>query len=206
MSDEPKVPEEDDDPLEVYWDDLRVASHRRPPAPPPDFSDRVGPNDLIIGTSKKRVLVIIKPDGTLEYGPEYRPDEAATIFWEAMGQRRLQAEDRILVIQHMEAVLTRLGATDLQAESLRRQAANAPDDIELEQRAEAAVERVEAVMDQAIELGRGLVRRPEIPMPAFPPQIPRSVEQAEHSDYEGQGTVEAPVEPATPAPDPFESE
>jgi len=196
MSDRPEAPE-DDEPLEVYWDDLRVATHRRPPAAPPDFADQVEPNDLVIGTSAKRVLVIIKPDGTLKYGPEYRPNEAAMVFWEAMGQRRLQAEDRILVIQHMDAILTRLGSVDLQAESLRRQAANAPEDTELEQRAQAAIRQVEAVVNQAIELGRGLVRRPEVAMPAFPQEIPRSVQQAEHSDYEGQDGVpsEDAVEP-----------
>jgi len=189
MSDEPKAPAEDEDPLEVFWDDLRVATHRRPPTAPPDFADLVEPNDLVIGTSKKRILVIIKPDGTLKYGPEYRPNEAAMLFWEAMGSRRIQAEDRILVIQHMDAILTRLGSVDLQAESLRRQAANAPEDAELERRAQEAVRQVEAVVHQAIELGRGLVRRPEVSMPAFPQEIPRSVVQAPHSDYEGRDGV-----------------
>lgn len=29
-------------------------------------------------------LVTIHPDGTLQYGPDYTPDEAARAFWEAM--------------------------------------------------------------------------------------------------------------------------
>lgn len=29
-------------------------------------------------------LVRIHPDGTLEYGPNYTPDEAARTFWDAM--------------------------------------------------------------------------------------------------------------------------
>lgn len=192
MSDESKPPE--DGGLEVYWDDVRVAPHRRPPREL-DFRDRVEPGDFAIGTSQNRILVIIKPNGTIEYGPEYRPDEAAMVFWEAMGQRRLQMEDRLLVIGHMEAVLTRLGDADLRAESARRIAANQPEDMELERRAVEAVRRVEQVMTQAIELGRGLIRRPEIPMPAFPAEVPNSLREVEHSDYEGrEGVDENPPE------------
>ena len=32
-------------------------------------------------------LVTIHPDGTLEYGPDYTPDEAARVFWDAMAAR-----------------------------------------------------------------------------------------------------------------------
>lgn len=196
MSDE--KPPADDAALEVYWDDLRVAPHRRTPREP-SFRDQVKPGDFVIGTSKDRLLVIIKPDGTLEYGPEYRPDEAAVVFWESMGQRRLQMEDRLLVIQHMEAVLTRLGDADLRAESARRVAANEPDNMELERQALEAIHRLERVMGQAIELGRGLIRRPEIPMPAFPAEVPRSLQEVAHSDYEGREGIGADPE-GTPEP------
>jgi len=30
-------------------------------------------------------MVSLKMDGTIEYGPDYTPDEAARIFWEALG-------------------------------------------------------------------------------------------------------------------------
>ncbi len=30
-------------------------------------------------------LVKIHPDGSLEYGPDYTPDEAARVFWSALG-------------------------------------------------------------------------------------------------------------------------
>jgi hypothetical protein len=179
---------DDDNNLEVFWDDVRVAPFRRPPKQE-DFGDQVGPGDMVIGTGPDRYLVIIKADGTLRFGPEYRPDEAAMVFWEAMGQRKLQMEDRLLVIGHMEAILTRLGEADLQAESARRIAANNSEDMELERRAIEAVNRFERVAGQAVELGRGLIRRPEVPMPAFPDEVPRSLREVEHSDYEGRDGV-----------------
>ena len=30
------------------------------------------------------ILVTLRSDGSLEYGPDYTPDEAAKIFWEAI--------------------------------------------------------------------------------------------------------------------------
>ena len=33
-------------------------------------------------------IVTVHPDGTVEYGPDYNPDEAARIFWEAIGSHR----------------------------------------------------------------------------------------------------------------------
>jgi len=48
-------------------------------APPP-------PTITIMGADNTP-LVTIHPNGTLDYGPGYTPDEAATRFWEAM--RRL---------------------------------------------------------------------------------------------------------------------
>ncbi len=182
--------EKDEDNLEVFWDDIRVAPSRRP-LEQKDFGDQVEHTDLVIGTSSNRILVIIKKDGALKFGPEYTPDEAAITFWEAMGQRRLQMEDRLLVIGHMEAILTRLGDADLRAESARRMVESNPGlgNVELEQQATEAVQRLERVVTQAIELGRGLIRRPEVPMPAFPREVPRSVQEVEHSDYEGQDGV-----------------
>src|SRR6185369_15828787 len=99
------MPPEDEDelPLEVYWDALR--GRREPVHTVPLFKDLADPNDMVIGTSANRVLVIIKPNGELIFGPEYSPQEATMIFWESMGQRRLQMEDRLLLVQHMEAVL-----------------------------------------------------------------------------------------------------
>lgn len=201
---------DDDDALEVYWDDLRVAPHRaEPPSGPPDFSSVAEPNDLVIGTSHQRILVIIKPDGRLLFGPEYRPDEAAMVFWESMGQRRLMMEDRLLLFQHMEAILARIGAQDMVVENLRRAAQDG--DAEAGQRAGHEMVRLERLVHQAIELGRGLARRPEIPVPAIPVEVPRSIQENVESDYQGREAVDEPVERivvpgalAGTAPDPFE--
>lgn len=192
--------QDDDDSLEVYWDDVQVARARQPvPGEPeyiPPFKDRAGPGDFVIGTSADRILVIIRANGQLEYGPEYRPDEAAMVFWENMGQRKLMMDDRLLVIGHMEAVLVRLGVADLEAERLRLAAQNETDPEAQPRRiheAEEAVRRLERVASQAIELGRGLARRPDIPMPAVPPVVPTSIQQNPNSDYQGQdGLPELP--------------
>lgn len=196
--------QDDDDSLEVYWDDVQVARVRQPipdePAPELPFRDKAGPGDFVIGTSADRILVIIRANGTLEYGPEYRPDEAAMVFWEHMGTRKLMMEDRILVIQHMEGLMVRLGVADLEAERLRLAAQNETDPEAQPRRiheAEVAVRRLEQVVTQAIELGRGLARRTDIPMPAVPPVVPASIQQNPVSDYQGRdGLPELPNEPA----------
>jgi len=205
--------EDEELPLEVYWDDIRVARHRASPPPAeeaqlPDFSELAEPNDLVIGTSANRVLAIIKPDGTIQFGPEYRPNEAAQVFWEAMGHARMQMEERFLLFQHMESVLARVGAADLEVETLRLRAADG--DTDAGQAAGPAMVRLERLWHQAIELGRGLARRPDIPVPAIPERIPRTIEDNEASDYQGQEGLEEPVEPlagigstAGAPPDPF---
>jgi hypothetical protein len=174
--------------LEIFWDDLRIAPHRPPPKPT-DFDVSIQPEDLIIGTSQHRILVLIKPDGTLTFGPEYRQDEAAMVFWEAMGQKRLEMEDRLLLIHHMEAILTRLGDADLQNE-VAQLALRSDTSEEAQQRANQTNQNLERIVSQAIELGRGLIRRPDIPMPAIPADVPRSVQAAEHSSYQGQEGLE----------------
>lgn len=44
-----------------------------------------GPPSIVISN-----LVTIKPDGTIVYGPNYTPDEAARVFWEALGRAKCQ--------------------------------------------------------------------------------------------------------------------
>ncbi|MFF7476631.1 hypothetical protein [Streptomyces sp. NPDC008092] len=44
-------------------------------------------NDITIMASHGRPLITIRPDGTLELGDDYQPDEAARAFWDAV--RRL---------------------------------------------------------------------------------------------------------------------
>ena len=49
--------------------------------------------DPIISTgsfsiSVGETVVVIRPDGTIEYGKGYKPDEAAKAFWDAVGVER----------------------------------------------------------------------------------------------------------------------
>lgn len=57
---------------------LSEAAHTVALAPP------VAPRITILGEDNRTPLVTIHPDGTLEYGPGYSPDESARRFWEAM--------------------------------------------------------------------------------------------------------------------------
>jgi hypothetical protein len=161
---------------------------------------------LAIGT-RQEILVLIKPNGSLEYGPNYTPDAAATIFWEAMGQKRLEAEDRILVLQHMEAVMTRLGVADLQAERLRRRAALEEDESrrrELDQLAELGIRRLELICQEAIELGRALAGR-DVPLPAVPEAMPDSIANSGVSSYQGRAGLPPELALLRNEPDPTES-
>jgi hypothetical protein len=48
------------------------------------FAVNQPPPTITINGEDGTPLVKIHPDGTLEYGPNYDPDEAASRFWEAM--------------------------------------------------------------------------------------------------------------------------
>lgn len=188
--------EKEDDPLELYWDDVRVSRHRVPVVPDTTAENlraQVQPGDLVIGTSRERVLAIIKADGQVEFGPDYKPDEAAMVFWEAMGRQRYAYEERILLIRHMEALLTRLGAQDLLVEQLRLASANG--DIQAGQRAGGAMVQLERLVHQVIELGRGLARRPEIPVPDIPERVPDRIRENPQSAYAGRAGIGPDDEP-----------
>lgn len=185
-----------EDSLEIYWDELRMARARLDPLEgvphgPKTLFESVEPGDLVIGTSKNRILVIIKPDGTLVFGPEYRPNKAAEVFWEAMAQRREAYEERGLILRHIEAILLQLGQADMLAESYKQAALQDPT-LENEQAATGALLSLELVMSQAIELGRGLISRPETPRPSVPDRIPPSIEQHPYSAYQGLKGLEKP--------------
>jgi len=157
------MPEDDHD-LEAYWADLGVFTTRA--ATPEELREQIAPqagrNDLVIG-SRERPLVIISPDGTLQYGASYTPDGAALVFWEAMARRRADFELRMLIAAQMDQVLTRVGQRDLDYErmALRAQAEGISDTerAQREQYAELARGRLEMEVHNAIELGRALVRR-----------------------------------------------
>jgi hypothetical protein len=151
--------------------------------------------DLAIGTSGNRVLVIIKPDGQLVFGPGYTPDRAAMEFWEAMASKRLEAEDRLLVIEHMEGALTRLGAADLHNEAMQQRLTGSmtTDNLIAAQRAQCNLERA---MHQCIELGRALTRRPQVAQRDVPERVPDQVRQNPDSNYTGAAGFDGDDEPA----------
>lgn len=128
----------------------------------------IGSGNLVIGTPG-RILVVLKADGQLEYGPDYTPDEAAVQFWEAMGRRRLGAEERILTLQHMEHLLARIGEADLEYErrmlETRDLEEGSPERQQSERMAELARVRLEMLVHQSIELGRGLAQGPYLNVP-----------------------------------------
>jgi hypothetical protein len=156
-----------EDDLELYWGDLGIT--RRKNLTSDELREQIAPQasrqDLVIG-SRGNSLVIISQDGTLQYGPNYKPDEAAIVFWEAMARRRADYEQRMLIFAHMDALLTRVGTRDLECERLRLAALEEGlTDVEKAQReqyAELAMRRLEIEVHQVIELGRGLVRRDQV--------------------------------------------
>lgn len=190
------IDDDDDEPLEVFWDDLRVARRRAPPLQTEEVErvqTQVEEGDVAIGTSRGRILAVIKPTGQIVFGPEYHPDEAAMVFWEAIGRRRYEYEERIILIQHMEALLTRLGAADLRLEGIRM--AVTAGDPEAAAQAGGALVALERLVHQAIELGRGLAARPEIPVPDMPERVPDQIRQNPVSDYQGRAGIDPDPEP-----------
>lgn len=181
------MPTDDDDgPLELFWDDLHVARQR--PVPANDtVVDLTGGRELpagtlVIGTSRHRRLVTFFPDGTMEYGPDYTPDEAAVVLLEAIGRRKLEMDDRLLLVGHMDAVLNQLGTADLrnQAADIALRERVTDETLLASRRAQAGLERA---MHNAIELGRGMARRPDIPQPAVPERVPNSIRNNPNSSY-----------------------
>lgn len=138
---------------------------------------------MVIGTGRHGALVRINPDGTLEYGEDYTPNDAARVFWEAVARKRAVEEERPLLNSHMEGLLTALGAADMHNEQAqgRLNEAQTTENWQASGRAQRALERA---MSQAIELGRGLCRRPEI-VPV-PEEVPQSIQGNPNSSYSGR--------------------
>lgn len=90
--------------------DVRAAEAEPSPSPPPDTEavplvDAVSWGSYAVSTTPRAVLVIqmegpertsadplamvtITRSGKVFYGPDYDPDRAAELFWQAMGERR----------------------------------------------------------------------------------------------------------------------
>lgn len=157
------------------------------------FAELAGPNDLVVGTSRHRILVIIRPDGEVLFGPDYTPEEAARLFWAAMGKARKEAAMQDLLIQHMEGILVRLGNQDMHTEDLRLRAAaetNPDKRSELLAASEVSMANLNLIAHQAIELGRALARRSKS-VPVIPATLP---EQDDKSAYEGLDEVPSGID------------
>lgn len=122
-------------------------------------NEREDTGELVIATSRGRVLVRIQKDGTLTYGPEYTPDEAADVFWHALARRRAEANVREGLLGHIEQVMLKLGQQDLRNEQCQIKARSdsaTPDDVF---QAERTHSQLEVYVHQLIELARGLALR-----------------------------------------------
>lgn len=62
------------------------------------------PANLCIFLNNKEPLVTIKPDGSIEYGPNYTPDATAKAMWEAMGFRRALYEAAPEMLAALKAI------------------------------------------------------------------------------------------------------
>jgi hypothetical protein len=120
------------------------------------------PGELVIGTSADRILVRIQTDGTLEYGPDYTPDEAAQVFWQEMARQRADFEAKDILTRHLEGLLKKLGAQDLRYEQCQR-AASGPEASDHDRfQEERARGQLEAYVHQVIEIARGLALRDQV--------------------------------------------
>lgn len=142
--------------IEKSWEDLGVYS--KPTAEELRAGLAAGPRDLVVG-SRARPIVVIRPDGTVQYGQP--PDHAAAAFWEAVGRIRQDHEQQMLRWAQIDDLLTRVGEQDLLTERLRVEAQSAGlDDVARASRtltADLAIRRLELLVHQMIELARGLV-------------------------------------------------
>lgn len=141
--------------------------------------------DLVIATSRSRVLVRIKPDGTLVYGPEYTPDEAASVLWQTIARKRAEFEKKVegetaqeaaqedarlntILYRHMEKLLLAAGEADLANQVARDKvtqlaAASTPEQKAQRTQANLDATRTEQALNSAairlVELGRQLFLR-----------------------------------------------
>lgn len=69
MNEQPRKPESPD--FTAWIDQSAILMEPTPPT-------------IVIHGADRQPMVSIHPDGTLEYGPDYDPDEAARTFWDAL--------------------------------------------------------------------------------------------------------------------------
>ena len=124
----------------------------------PPWGDALKAGELVIGTSEG-VLVAIAPNGTLTYGPNYTPDEAAKMFWEALARRRTDYEQRLVFITHVEKLLARVGEQDLRTETARTRAAAQDASPHDHFQAKRAMDQLNMYWHELIEFARGVALR-----------------------------------------------
>lgn len=119
-------------------------------------------SDLVIGTSSSRILVTIKPDGRLIYGPDYTPDEAAAVLWQTLARQRAREQDKEILFLHMQKLLLEAGRADLEkqkTQDLVNELAATGSKVQRTQ-ANLANSRADGALHQAayrlIELGRAM--------------------------------------------------
>lgn len=151
----------DGEDLAVYWAAVRGPRPERP-LTPEEQAAKAFPGSLTIGTATNW-LIRIHNDGTLEYGPEYTPDEAAVTFWEAMGRRRIQSEERFLQIAMMELHYALLQEADRAYETAQRRARREGATEHDRMMEEMSRRDLESRMHEIIEFSRELVaQRPDL--------------------------------------------
>jgi hypothetical protein len=131
------------------------------------------PNELVVGTDGGRVLVRIGPDGTLTYGDDYTPDEAAKAFWEAMARRRVDYEQRLVFLAQIENLMARVGEQDLVTETARLKAAGPGGTPQDAFGADMAMAQLNTLVHELLEFARGIAyrnrhNREEVPNPPMP--------------------------------------
>jgi hypothetical protein len=128
-------------------------------------------SELVIRAGS-RVLVTIKANGQLIYGPDYTPDQAAAGFWMAVA-RQTYVQEKEVLYRHMEKTLIDVGKADLENEraQLRAQAlggmgSQGGSSVLEAHRANSVLEQM---VHKAIELGRGLAERRDESEPSGSP-------------------------------------
>lgn len=181
MSDDSKLKgsvDGEDLPSTIEADYPDIAAARRPdPTAEPKPQPEVLPGDMAIATSRNRILVVIRPNGELVFGPDYTPDEAAEIFWSTMAFKRIGSEQRLQLVARMENLILSAGAADIANETAQRNLARVRSDVmKTHEVVEGEGERIKAAIEaaqkaqrtleervsQLIDFGRRLVTEPEV--------------------------------------------
>lgn len=115
-----------------------------------------------------RVLVRIRADGSHEFGPDYTPDFAAQVFWQAIAKSHPNAihrpnEIEAVTQETMRMLMTRLGRADIHCEASRIASAREDTTDRDTFVADLALRNLEVEVHRVIEFARGLVEREATP-------------------------------------------